>query len=77
MILCTAAIFILVTGFDIPSETQTKDITIYAANGEKIAEYKGATDVMIDSRDSYISFICDGKKYKYINCFTEVKENLQ
>ncbi len=78
VILCIAAIFVLVTGFDIPPKTQTnKDITIYTANGEKIAEYKGATNVITDSRGGYIDFICDGKNYKYINCFIEVKENLR
>lgn len=77
VIFCIAAIFVLVTGFDIPPKTQTKDITIYTVNGAKIAEYKGSTNVTTDSRGSYIDFICDGKNYRYINCFIEVKENLQ
>lgn len=77
VILCIAAIIIFVIGFDIPSKTQTKDINIYATNGQRIAEYKGATDVTTDSRGGYINFICDGKKYRYINCPIEIKENLQ
>lgn len=77
VIFCIAAIFVLVTGFDIPPKTQTKDITIYTANGEKLAEYKGATNVITDSSGGYIHFICDGEDYRYINCSIEVKENLQ
>ena len=77
VIFCIAVIFVAITGCDIPSETQTKDITIYTTNGEKMAEYKGATYVITDNRGSYISFVYDGENYKYINCFIEVKESSQ
>ncbi len=76
VILFVAIIFVFVTGFDTPPK-QTKDITIYTANGEKMAEYKGATNVITDSRGGYIHFICDGKDYKYINCPIEIEENSQ
>ncbi len=77
VMLCIAIIFVFVTGFDTPPKTQTKDITVYTANGEKMAEYKGVTNVITDSSGGYINFIYDGKKYRYINCFIEVEENLQ
>lgn len=77
VILFVAIIFAWVTGRNAPSETQTKDITIYTANGEKMAEYKGVTNVIIDSRGGYIHFVYDGKDYKYINCPIEIEENSQ
>ena len=80
VVFCVAIFFVLVTGVffgKLSPKTQTKDITIYASNGERIAEYKDATNITTDSRGGYIDFICDGKNYKYINCFIEVKESSQ
>lgn len=77
VILCAGIILVLVDGFNRPPKTQSKDITIYTTNGEKMAEYKDATNITTDSCGSYIDFIYDGEHYKYINCLIEVKENSQ
>lgn len=45
-------------------------ITVYTADGKKIAEYKGKID--IDTNDGgYVKFDYKGKRYMYYNCFVE------
>ena len=45
-------------------------ITVYTADGKKIAEYKGKID--IDTNDGgYVKFDYKGKRYIYYNCFVE------
>jgi hypothetical protein len=47
-----------------------RTITIYTADGEVLAEYKGKID--IETNDGgYIKFDLDGKRYIYYNCFVE------
>ena len=45
-------------------------ITVYTADGKKIAEYKGKID--IETNDGgYVKFDYKGKRYIYYNCFVE------
>lgn len=45
-------------------------ITVYTADGKKIAEYKGKID--IDTNDGgYVKFDYKGKRYICYNCFVE------
>ena len=47
-----------------------RTITIYTANGDKIAEYSGKID--IEGNDGgYVLFDYNGKRYTYYNCFVE------
>lgn len=45
-------------------------VTVYTADGEILAEYKGKID--IEGNDGgYVLFDFDGKRYMYYNCFVE------
>ena len=46
-----------------------RTITVYTANGDKIAEYKGKIDLEMDQ--DYIKFDWNGRRYIYYNCFVE------
>ena len=47
-----------------------RTVTVYTANGEIIAQYKGKID--LDSNDGgYVKFDYKGKRYIYYNCFVE------
>lgn len=47
-----------------------RTITVYTADGKKIANYEGKID--IDTNDGgYVKFDFDGKRYIYYNCFVE------
>lgn len=46
-----------------------REIKVYTANGEVIAEYKGKID--IESDNGYVKFDYKGKRYMYYNCFVE------
>ena len=47
-----------------------RTITVYTAEGEIIAQYKGKID--IEGNDGgYVIFDYDGKRYTYYNCFVE------
>lgn len=45
-------------------------VTVYTADGDVIAQYKGQID--IEANDGgYIKFDFEGKRYMYYNCFVE------
>ena len=46
-----------------------RTITVYTADGNVLAEYKGQIDVEME-RD-YVKFDWNGKRYIYYNCFVE------
>ena len=47
-----------------------RTITVYTADGKKLATYKGKID--LSSNDGgYVKFDLDGKRYIYYNCFVE------
>lgn len=46
-----------------------RTIVVYAADGQKIASYKGKID--IQDSDGFIKFDYKGKRYIYYNCFVE------
>ena len=47
-----------------------RTITVYTADGQKLASYHGKID--IESNDGgYVKFDLDGKRYIYYNCFVE------
>ena len=47
-----------------------RTVTVYTADGEILAEYKGKID--IEGNDGgYVLFDFDGKRYMYYNCFVE------
>lgn len=47
-----------------------RTITVYTADGKKIANYEGKID--IDTNDGgYVKFDFEGKRYIYYNCFVE------
>lgn len=45
-------------------------ITVYTADGKKIAEYKGKIDIDIND-GGYVKFDYKDKRYIYYNCFVE------
>ena len=47
-----------------------RTITVYTANGEIIAQYKGKIDIA-ESEGGYVKFDFEGKRYIYYNCFVE------
>ena len=47
-----------------------RTITVYTANGDVIAEYKGKIDIQ-ESEGGYVKFDYNGKRYIYYNCFVE------
>lgn len=47
-----------------------RTITVYTANGDIIAEYKGKIDIQ-ESEGGYVKFDFNGKRYIYYNCFVE------
>ena len=50
-------------------------ITVYTADGKKIAEYKGKID--IDTNDGgYVKFDYKGKRYIYYNCIVETNAEI-
>lgn len=46
-----------------------RTVTVYTADGKKIAEYKGKIDIA--ESDGYVKFDFKGKRYVYYNCFVE------
>lgn len=46
-----------------------RTITVYTANGDKLAEYHGKIDLEADK--DYVKFDWNGKRYIYYNCFVE------
>lgn len=47
-----------------------RTVTVYTANGDIIATYKGKID--LDSNEGgYVKFDFNGKRYIYYNCFVE------
>lgn len=52
-----------------------RTITIYTANGDKLAEYRGKIDIEMDQ--DYIKFDYEGKRYIYYNCFVETIADIQ
>ena len=47
-----------------------RTITIYTADGKKLATYEGKID--IETNDGgYVKFDFNGKRYMYYNCFVE------
>lgn len=47
-----------------------RTVTVYTANGDIIAQYKGRID--IEGNDGgYVLFDYDGHRYTYYNCFVE------
>lgn len=46
-----------------------RTVTVYTADGKKIAEYKGKIDLA--ESDGYVKFDFKGKRYVYYNCFVE------
>lgn len=47
-----------------------RTITVYTADGKKLATYSGKID--IETNDGgYVKFDLDGKRYIYYNCFVE------
>lgn len=53
-----------------------RTVTIYTANGEIIAQYKGKIDIE-DTEGGYVKFDYDGKRYIYYNCFVESIANIK
>ena len=47
-----------------------RTVTVYTANGEVIAQYKGKIDLEANN-GGYIKFDYKGKRYIYYNCFVE------
>lgn len=47
-----------------------RTITVYTANGDIIAEYKGKIDIQAND-GGYLKFDYNGKRYVYYNCFVE------
>lgn len=47
-----------------------RTITVYTADGKKIANYEGKIDIETTS-GGYVKFDFDGKRYIYYNCFVE------
>lgn len=47
-----------------------RTITIYTANGDKIAQYSGIIDIK-GNDGGYVLFDYNGKRYTYYNCFVE------
>ena len=54
-----------VTGGDL-----NKTITVYTADGKKLATYEGKIDIE-NNGGGYIKFDLNGKRYIYYNCFVE------
>ena len=53
-----------------------RTVTIYTADGEVIAQYKGKID--IEGNDGgYVLFDFEGKRYTYYNCFVESIANIE
>lgn len=47
-----------------------RTITVYTANGDVIAQYKGKIDLQA-TEGGYVKFDFEGKRYIYYNCFVE------
>lgn len=47
-----------------------RTITVYTADGKKMATYEGKIDIETTS-GGYVKFDFDGKRYIYYNCFVE------
>lgn len=47
-----------------------RTITVYTADGEVIATYKGKIDIAAND-GGYVKFDFEGKRYIYYNCFVE------
>lgn len=47
-----------------------RTITVYTADGKKIANYEGKIDIDTNN-GGYVKFDFDGKRYIYYNCFVE------
>ena len=52
-----------------------RTITVYTADGKKLATYEGKID--IDTNEGgYVKFDFNGKRYIYYNCFVESIANI-
>ena len=47
-----------------------RTVTVYTANGDVIAQYKGKIDIK-GNNGGYVLFDFEGKRYMYYNCFVE------
>lgn len=47
-----------------------RTVTVYTANGDVIAQYKGRIDLQA-TEGGYVKFDFEGKRYIYYNCFVE------
>lgn len=47
-----------------------RTITVYTADGKKLATYEGKIDIMAND-GGYVKFDFNGKRYIYYNCFVE------
>lgn len=50
-----------------------RTLTVYTANGEIMATYKGKIDLAA-TEGGIVKFDLNGKRYMYYNCFVEVIE---
>lgn len=51
-----------------------RTVTVYTADGNVIAEYKGKID--LEQSANYVKFDFKGKRYIYYNCFVETIADL-
>jgi len=52
-----------------------RTITVYTADGEVIAQYKGKIDIK-NNTGGEVKFDYNGKRYIYYNCFVETVADL-
>ena len=53
-----------------------RQINIYTANGDLIAQYNGKIDLQ-ENDGGYVMFDFEGKRYTYYNCFVECIANIE
>ena len=56
------------------SHSHDREVNIYSANGDLIANYNGEININ-EIEDGYVKFSCDGKTYIYYNCLVETIED--
>lgn len=56
------------------SHSHDREVNIYSANGDLIANYNGEININ-EIEDGYVEFSCDGKTYIYYNCLVETIED--
>lgn len=52
-----------------------RTVTVYTANGDVMAQYKGKIDLQA-AEGGYVKFDFEGKRYIYYNCFVETIANI-